>query len=85
MSKAMTMSSNCSGCGSIELALRFIAAAWLGSHFPFHLRTLSCCAHPLVGSATECLPHVLQCLWAACYLRDAVSHCHQAALKAPHP
>ena len=51
MMNAMTMSSHCSGCGSIELALRFIAAACSGHGFPFQLRTSSCCAHPLVESA----------------------------------
>lgn len=47
MCKAMTMSSHCSGCGSIELALRFIVAAWPKGASPFQLRTSSCCVQPL--------------------------------------
>lgn len=53
MSKARAMSSHCSGCGSIELALRFIVAAWSGRGFPFELRTVSCCAQPLVERVFE--------------------------------
>jgi len=78
MSKAMTMSSHCSGCGSIELALRFIAAAWSGGAVPFQLRMSSCCAHPLVKSAPSACPLVLHSKWAACILH-ADSHGHAAA------
>lgn len=56
MSKAMAMSSHCSGCGSIELALRFIVAAWANGAFPFQLRTASCCVHPLVERALRACP-----------------------------
>lgn len=47
MARAQTMSSNCSGCGSSELALRFIRVAWAALGFNLAMMSISSCAQSL--------------------------------------
>ena len=44
MARARTMSNNCSGCGSSELALRFIRVAWAELGFNLTMMSISSCA-----------------------------------------
>lgn len=44
MARAQTMSSHCSGCGSSELALRCLRAAWAAVGFNLTMQAISSCA-----------------------------------------
>ena len=59
MARAQTMSSHCSGCGSPELALRFLRVAWAAVGFNLVAMAISSCAQ---GSGHNCLEtHFCHC------------------------